>query len=270
MLKLNNENYHSQEANRDYMSVSQYKSFLECEAETMAEINGEWVRPSSEALLVGSYVHAWNEGTIEQFKETHPEMFSSKGPTKGQLKANFLFANQMIATLENDPFCMYVLEGQKEVIMTAEMFGATWKIMMDSYQPEGKRRRITDLKTTKSITDLVWSPLVWEKVSFLEAYAYPLQLAVYNKVEQMVTGSSDYAEPLIVAISKETPPDKAIISLDDSQRIKAELHEVSLNMPRIIAVKSGLEKPNRCERCAYCRSTKKIDKVIYYRDLMKD
>lgn len=44
---LTNENYYSQEANKAYMSVSQYKSFLECEACAMAQINGEYERQAT-------------------------------------------------------------------------------------------------------------------------------------------------------------------------------------------------------------------------------
>lgn len=36
---LNNENYYSPEANQEYMSVSQYKAFMNCEAAAMASIS---------------------------------------------------------------------------------------------------------------------------------------------------------------------------------------------------------------------------------------
>lgn len=47
-MELTAENYYSPEANAEYMSVSQFKSFagtdgkLACEAEAMAELRGEW------------------------------------------------------------------------------------------------------------------------------------------------------------------------------------------------------------------------------------
>ena len=55
-LKLTDDNYYSAEANWDYMSASQFKSFRKCEAAAMAELRGEWGRKESSALLVGSYV----------------------------------------------------------------------------------------------------------------------------------------------------------------------------------------------------------------------
>ena len=40
-MKLTNQNYYSQEANKTYMSVSQLKSFMKCEAAAMAELRGD-------------------------------------------------------------------------------------------------------------------------------------------------------------------------------------------------------------------------------------
>lgn len=263
LMELNRELYYSKEADLEYMSNSQYKDFLDCEAKAMAKLNREWIEPANDNLLVGSYVHSWNSFELDQFKEEHPEMFKKDGSPY----AKFLFADQMIATLENDPFCMFVLSGQKEVIMTAEMFGTPWKIRIDSYNPE--KLRIVDLKTTRSINDLVWSNERWAKVSFIDAYNYPRQMAIYCEVERLTTGQAKWCEPLIVAVSKEEPPDKAIISLVDDARFEMELRHIEENLPRILAVKQGLEPPTRCEKCDYCRSTKKIDKVIHYTELVE-
>ena len=60
---LNNENYYSPEANQEYMSVSQYKAFMNCEAAAMASISGKYERPTTRALLVGSFVDRYFEGT---------------------------------------------------------------------------------------------------------------------------------------------------------------------------------------------------------------
>ena len=60
---LNNENYYSPEANQEYMSVSQYKAFMNCEAAAMASISGRYERPTTRALLVGSFVDRYFEGT---------------------------------------------------------------------------------------------------------------------------------------------------------------------------------------------------------------
>ncbi len=95
---LNKYNYFSIEADREYFSVSQFKSFKQCEAKTIAKLNGEWEEGRNEAFLLGSYVHAWSEGTLEEFKTEHPELFKKDGT----LYAKYALGDKMIATLEKD------------------------------------------------------------------------------------------------------------------------------------------------------------------------
>lgn len=71
---LTNSTYYSSSANLKYFSSSQFKSFQKCEAMTMAEINGEWTREPSKAMLVGSYIDSAIEGTLAEFQQAHPEI----------------------------------------------------------------------------------------------------------------------------------------------------------------------------------------------------
>ncbi|HZK84877.1 MAG TPA: PD-(D/E)XK nuclease-like domain-containing protein [Desulfosporosinus sp.] len=262
-MLLNHENYFSNEANFEFMSRSQYKGFLECEAKEIAKLSGEWVEEVSIALMVGSYVHSWSQGTQREFIANCPQMFKKDG----SLKAEYIGADNMIDCLQNDDFAMYCLEGDKEVIITFEMFGAPWKVMLDVQNNE--RRRIVDLKTTRSITEKVWDEETRKKVSFVEAYSYPLQMAIYSEGERISEGREpgDYSEFLIVAVSKEKQPDKAIINMTDHTRLEVELAQVEVNMPRILAVKAGIKEPVRCEVCDYCRSTKRLTGAIHYSEL---
>jgi len=262
-MQLNKDNYYSLEADRHYMSVSQYKNFLKCESYAMAKLNG-YQEPKSDALLFGSYVHSWLDGTIEDFRENNPDLFSSKGASKGQLKAQYKLADEMIEVLKNDPFCMMALDGEKEVIMTGNLFGTPWKIRMDVYNPNFGR--FTDLKTVKGIREKYWVPEVGY-CSFVEAYGYITQMAVYSEIESQ-NRNGDWLESFIVAVSKETPPDKAVITID-YESLATELNQVEANMERIIAVKSGELPPKRCEKCEHCRRTKKIDHVINYMELIQ-
>jgi len=259
---LTAENYFSPEANMAYMSNSSYKDFLSCEAMAMAKISGEWAQAQSNECLVGSYIHAWNESpaALETFKASTPQMFKKNGEPYSQ----FIFADQMIDALASDSFCMMMLEGQKEVIMTAEMFGAPWKIKIDTYKPGDS---IVDLKTTRSIWEQQWDSFYNCKVSFIEMYRYFTQFAIYTEVERLATGGDKRLSSYIVAVSKETPPDKAIIDLSDEMRIQSELLAIKNNMPRILAVKSGEVNPKRCGHCAYCRSINRVTDIISYRDL---
>lgn len=219
----------------------------------MGYLNG-YPEPPNTAFLVGSYVHAWAEGNLEQFISDHQEQIQTK---QGKLRAEFEQANQMIATLQSDPFVMHTLTGQHEVIMTADLFGATWKAMFDVYVP-GKR--IVDLKTTRAIRGYK---------SFIEQYDYFSQVALYLEIERINAGrpEGEWLEFYMVAVSKETIPDKEVINLTDYERIAVELAKIEGNMTRIHRVKSGEIEPLRCEQCDYCKATKKLTRAIDYREL---
>ena len=79
-MEINKDNYFSLEADREYFSVSQFKSFKECEAKTMAKLNGVWVDNKNDAFTLGSYVHLWSEGgNLGEFRVQHQEMFKKDG-----------------------------------------------------------------------------------------------------------------------------------------------------------------------------------------------
>ncbi|HZK56167.1 MAG TPA: PD-(D/E)XK nuclease-like domain-containing protein [Desulfosporosinus sp.] len=261
MLLLTHDNYHSIAANLDYMSRSQYAGFVyECEAKAMAKLSDVWVEVPTTAQEVGQYVHSWNAGTLEKFLVNHPNMF-----TKAKaLRAEYLLANTMIDCLQEDPFVMSYLDGDKETIMTAEMYGAPWKIKMNVHSLVP--RRLVDLRTTRSIIEKVWDEAARRYVSFVEFYKAPLQMTIYAEVERLAMGRAveDWSEFIIVAVSKEKYPDKAVLNMTNPTRLIAELAAVQTNMPRLIALKAGLAEPIRCEVCNYCRSTKVLNKVIQY------
>lgn len=237
---LTNENYYSSTANQTYMSVSQYKDFQKCEAMALASLKGEWVRPQTTALLVGSYIDSWFEGTLDEFTAAHPEIYTKNG----KLKADFLQAEEIIAFLQKDPMFMRYMSGKKQVIKTAELFGTLWKIKMDSYHND----KIVDLKVMRSMERIMGK-------SFVEHWGYDLQMAIYSAVE-----GRDLATYLAV-VTKQDPPDKEIISVPRWRRVEL-LEDVKRNMPHILAVKSGEIPPVRCGVCEYCRATKMLTEPI--------
>ena len=89
---LTAENYYSREAEREYLSVSQYKSFIGsagiegCEAKALAKLNGVWTDEKSIALLIGSYVDSHFEGTLPLFKAQNPEIFTKQGSLKAEYR----------------------------------------------------------------------------------------------------------------------------------------------------------------------------------------
>ena len=262
-MKLTNKNYYSLEADKQYMSVHQYLDFVGhmgvhgCEARAMARLKGEYSEPTTEAQLIGSFVDSHFEGTLKQFKLEHPECFTQKG----ELKAGFKRAQRMIERCEHDDFFMQFMSGEKQKIFTAKLFDCEWKCKLDSYVPH---TCIVDLKTSANIHDS-WRVADYGRVSFVDYWAYILQLAVYQKIVEINTGEK--LRCYIAAVTKEDEPEIAIIGIDQ-QSLDHALNEIEMNMPSVLSVKNGDIEPIRCERCNYCKRTVKLTKVIHYNDLI--
>ena len=271
---LTAENYYSQEANEKYVSVSQYKDFYGtpdkrgCECMALAKMRGEWETPMTKALMVGSYVDAYFEGTLSTFAAQHPEIYSSRGKTAGQLKAEYGQASIMIDRASKDDLFMKYMEGEKQVIMTGEIEGVPVKIKIDS--TDG--RRITDLKTVKSINETFFIKDSGERVSFVEKWNYDLQAAVYQEIYRQNTG--DLLPFYICAISKDKTdniphPRIAVIELQP-MLIQERLTEVKHNINHIQDLKNGVMDPIPCGVCDWCADNLPLDTVVTSDQLMTE
>lgn len=264
-MKLNRRNYYSNRANWQFQSATWFKKFMICEAEALAELKGEW-EPDEDntALLVGNYLHSYFESPYVHgaFKRRHPEIISTRGSTKGQLKKDYQVADQMIETLKSDPAFAKYYQGDKEVIVTGTIGGVEWMGKLDCFP--NNRKSFIDLKTTQSITKKVWVEDNREYGNFIEAYRYPLQMAVY---QELIRQQYDVtAVPIIAAVSKQDPPDHALVKIPQDL-LDYWLDKIETLQPRIEAVKNGETKPTRCEHCAYCRATKRLTGIIDLYDL---
>lgn len=260
---LTNENYYSKEANELFMSAHQYLDFAGhmgvqgCEAHAMAVLNEEWKDETTKAMLIGSYVDSYFEGTLKQFLEEHPDCFTRKG----ELKAEYKQADKMIERCEADPYFMETMDGEKQVIMTGYLFGCMWKIKIDSYLP-GKA--IVDLKTSANIHK-AWKVEDYGWVSFVEYWGYCLQLAIYQKIVEINTGKK--LPCYISVVTKEESPEIKVIYIDQTIMDHA-LNEVEMNMPAILAVKYGEVEPIRCGKCDYCKATEMLTGPVRMEDLI--
>lgn len=261
-MQLTNENYYSQEANREYMSVSQFKDFngtygrMACEYSALEKLEGRWEDEKSTALMVGSYVDSYFEGTLEQFKKENPDLFTQKG----ELKAAYKQADQIIARIERDEYFMKYMSGKKQVIMTGELFGAKWKIKMDSYIPDVA---IVDLKVMASITELKWVKDIGY-LDFVRYWGYDIQGAIYQEIVRQNTGKK---LPFYIAgATKEKEPDIRIIHVTDNY-LQEALHVVEANMPSVLRVKNGEREADRCELCDCCRHNRVLTHPISITDL---
>lgn len=265
-MKLTNKNYYSQKANAQYLSVSQYKLFcgtlgkIPCEEHALKVLKGEAEIERTIAMLVGSYVDSYFEGTLENFKENTPELFNSK---TGTLKADYKQADEIIKRIEADKKFMQYMSGDKQVIMTAELFGVKWKIKMDSYL-QGKA--IVDLKVVEDIYKSFYHKDTG-KLNFIQEFGYDFQLAIYQKVVELNTGKQ--LPCFIAAADKGKVTNIELIQIPQVN-LDSALIGTQLGVDRIQQIKSGEVQPQRCGRCNYCKQTKVITKPISMSDLLKE
>lgn len=247
---LTNENYYSQQSNLGFMSASQYKSFNKCPASAMAELVGEWEHPMSTALLVGSYVDAHFEGTLDLFTAKHPEIFTQKGT----LRADYIKAIEIIERIEKDDFFMAHLSGEKQTIMTGEISGVPFKIKTDVYVPDSM---IVDLKVMR---DFEWQfdPEIRKRIPFVEFWGYDIQAAIYQEIVRQNTG--ELLPFFIAGATKESVTDIEIISISQEQ-LNFRLGQVKRNAPAFQKIKQKEEGARRCGKCDYCKRTKVLTSV---------
>ena len=244
-LELDQNNYYSPEANQQYFSVSQYKDFMQCEAMALAKIRGEYKPEMTRAMLTGSFVDAYFEGTLDQFMKDHPAVFTRKQ----ELRSEFRKANEIIARIRSDELFMKFMSGEKQRIMTFDLFGVPWKIKMDSYLPG---ICITDLKVVARFKSLPF-------------WRYDLQGAVYKAGVLMNT---DELLPFYLAVAtKERTIDLDIFQIPDST-IDMALSEIERNIQHYADVKQGLVPPVYCGKCDYCKSIKAA-RIRNYNELLE-
>ena len=262
-MQLTNQNYHGKKSNQAFLSVSQYKNFMgtigrmASEEQAMAILNEEWRTEKTTSLLVGSYVDCYFEGTLETFKAESPEIFTKQG----ELKSEYRKANDIIARCERDELFTNYMSGEKQVIMTAEMFGADWKIKIDSYHPN---ICIVDLKVMESLNKHFWTK-DYGYLDFVSYWGYLIQMGVYQRVVEINTGKK--LPCYIAAVSKEKEPDIEIIQVEQ-EKMDEIMYEVEINTPKILMLKNGEVEPIRCGVCDWCKHTKVLTHPIWSSELL--
>ena len=261
-MELTGANYFTKEADAEFMSVSQYKNFAgtfgkpACEFHAMEKLAGNWEDEETTALMVGSYVDAYFEGSLEAFMASHPAIFKRDG----SLRADYTRAEAIIRRVERDEYFMKFMSGEKQVIMTGELFGAKWKIKMDSYL---ESVAIVDLKVMASITETKWVKDLGY-LDWVRYWGYDIQGAVYQEIVRQNTGKK--LPFYLAATTKEKEPDIRIVHVTQNYLDEA-LSVVESNMPRILRVKAHKEEPERCELCDCCRHNRVLKAPISVSEL---
>ena len=246
-MAVNRFNYFSYNNNRKYCGSSQFKSFLKCPARAMAILEGRIQEEESTALLVGSYIDAWFEGTLDQFKDEHPNLFKRDG----SLKAEYIKADEIIERVSRDELFMKYMSGRKQVIKTGRIEGVPFKVKIDSYH---KGKALVDLKVIKDMKP-IWDEDLGCKVDFIHYWGYHYQAAIYQAVE-------GHKLPFyLCVVTKENEPDLAVIEIPQAW-IDEAMEVIKNHISVIEAIKKGAIEADRCECCDYCKSTKKLTRVI--------
>jgi hypothetical protein len=277
-MKLTNKNYYGAKANQEFMSVSQFKNFKKCEAMALAELKGEYERPKSKALLLGSFVDEMLTGTKEtqtQFIiENRSEIFQKSSKlnkwsdeelaillndcslniSKSECKpyAEIVQALETIEKIKKQPLMMQHFNSKHQTIMTGEIAGVPFKIKMDNYKPD---EFIADGKYMASLR----SPNLFEPM--VKYWGYDIQGAVYQEIVYQNTGKR---LPFFLDIAtKETPPHLAVAEIKQYDLDEA-LETVKALAPRYQSIKNGEIEPIRCDEydCNYCTETKIITEPI--------
>jgi hypothetical protein len=218
----------------------------------MAILEGRLQEEESTALLIGSYIDAWFEGTLDKFKEEHPNIFKRDG----SLKSEYEKANAIIERVSRDELFMKYMSGKKQVVRTGTIEGVPFKIKIDSYH---KGKAIVDLKVIKDFKP-VWDEDLGCKVDFIHYWGYHYQAAIYQAIE-------GHKLPVyICAVTKENEPDLAVIEIPQAW-IDEAMATIKNHIGVIQAIKRGEIEADRCECCDYCKSTKKLTRVISAEEL---
>ena len=278
MMKLTNRNYYESKANQEFMSVSQFKRFQKCEALALAELKGEYERPKSKALLLGSFVDEMLTGTKKSktkfIYDNFSELFQkssklSKLDDAGRLTfindyfdglfnednkpySEIVQALETVEKIKNQPLMMQHFKSKHQTIMTGAIAGVPFKIKMDNYKPD---KFIADCKYMASLR----SPNLFEPM--VKYWGYDLQGAVYQEIVYQNTGKR---LPFYLDIAtKENPAHLAVAEINQYDLDEA-LEKVKVFAPRFQAIKKGEIQPDRCDEydCDYCTETRIITEPV--------
>lgn len=243
-IKLTQDNYYSQETDWQYMSFSVFKNFLINPAAALASIKGEyeWFENKT-PLLVGNYLHSYFESTEahQTFIDEHPEIISSRGTTKGELKREYQQAQTMIERIEAEPAVMNLLANtEREVIIQGTIDGVDWKGKVDVLNLE--KGYFIDFKTVAM--DLSGDCQEWTdegtKDHFIYNRKYHMQMAIYQELLKQQYGKE--FQVIIVTVEKSDNPMVRLFS-PEQNRMDFALETVKREQGRILQIMNGQLKP---------------------------
>lgn len=240
---LTPENYHSSEARALWLSSSDVKKAMRCEA---AWASGEREDEDKNAFIFGHLFEALVTG--EEYE--NPLVYSSKGPTKGQVKAEYRPAYDMAEAVRRSSMLAKIIDrSRKQVIMTGEIGGLPFRMMCDLLDVDGS---IYDIKSARN-----FAPQYDEdRAAYRDWWAiweYPVQLWIYREIARqnglavprvgLIAAAKDNADVQALALSRET--------------MEAAEADARYAIERMAAIRHG-DTPEPCGHCRWCIGQKVI------------
>ena len=254
MMILTRENYFSVEADKEFMSVSQFKNFEKCEAKALNDIEKE-SQEDKQCFLEGQLFEELVAGDAKLFMAQHPELISSRGATAGQLKAEYKRILNSAEKFNSQKFFTDIIaKCEKQVILTGTINDIKVKCALDLF--DKMTNSIYDIKCMKDYKEQ-WNSEERAYVPWYYTYGYVMQLAVYREIVRQ-----NFGEPKeigLLSATKEEQPDISAPSFS-SDLLDLELEKFKMNIKRYDNIKKGLLTPNSCGCCDYCKSIKVIDR----------
>lgn len=281
-FELNEQTYHTPEANLKWLDCSTYKNVVGtpgrkgCECRALAIAKGEYIEPKSEALLVGGYVDAYFDKSLSQYCVDNMDSIYTKASIKKfeksgnaedleRLKA-FEQADVMIKRAIREPLFMQYVEGETQKILTADIEGVPIRVKLDSY--DGKR--ITDIKTAASITETYYAKDLGQRLNFAENFGYIEQAFFYQTAVEQNYGK--HLPFYLAVVTKEKHnnvpyPRVAVIQIPDKV-IADKGSEIKQRIKGVWSLLQGEYEPIPCGTCEWCADNLSVDDVISLEELL--
>lgn len=254
-MLLTPETYFSIEADKEYMSVSQFKNFRTCQAKALHDLN-QPDATKKDAFLEGQLFESLVAGDSKLFMAQHPEIVSSRGTTAGQLKANFQKVLNAAERFNSQKFFKDIIgKCEKQVILTGEICGVPVKCCLDLF--DRKTNSIYDIKCMADFKEQ-WSKQDKAYIPWYYHWGYVLQLAVYREIVKQ-NFKAEPKEIALLAATKEEIPDIQAIKFS-TELLDIELEDFMHDIRLYDEIKKGKIEPNKCNECSYCKSIKEITK----------
>lgn len=280
---LDDKTYFSPEANLKYLDCTTYKNIVGtlgrrgCECRALAIAKGEYDPPKTEALLVGGYVDAYFDNSLEEYKKKNINDIFAKASVKKynegkigfedlELLKAFKDADVMIERAKREPLFMRYVEGETQKILTADIEGVPIRVKLDSYDGH----RITDIKTSASITQTWYVKDLAERLNFAEYFGYIEQAFFYQTAVEQNFGKK---LPFYLAvITKEKVdsvphPRVAVIQIPDAV-IEDKGKEIKSKIHTAWSLLQGEFEPVPCGCCEWCADNLPLTEVISLDELM--